>query len=427
MDSIPVILAPQDTESEGIFYGEDLHALTCPCAPCQTANEPLPPLSEEESAERWATFQADNAERKACLDARDWADGMAFWHKCLNAAEDAREFDDQDRRNFRHTLPIVVGAVSEIPAVLVRSDGETLLYEGRLNSIFGEPGMGKSWVALMAVIQALRSGARVAWWDHEDRPGTLAARLKALGAEELIGPNLVYVTPDLVEDPLEIAVMAQWLRRGDRPGLVVIDSVESAGCPTDSNNVGPWFNEHVDPFLDAGNGVLLLDHIPKRREDRPRGAIGSQHKLARLDGAGLYIDGKAWSKLEGGKVVLRNHKDRLGDLPAGLKQPVATVTVAHENDLLIWTIDPPDDDEDDLGEVTGNLLSAIADKGQEGVKGSTAIRGLVKAKGHKLLDKALADLISNGMVARRKEGRAFVYFATETGMDMSSDDDDSED
>ena len=70
-----------------------------------------------------------------------------------------------DRASLRHTLPIVAGEESEIPAVLRRSDGATLLYEGWLNSIFGEPGMAKSWVALMAVIQALRSGARVAWWD----------------------------------------------------------------------------------------------------------------------------------------------------------------------------------------------------------------------------------------------------------------------
>ena len=104
---------------------------------------------------------------------------------------------------------------------------------------------------------------------------------------------------------------------------------------------------------------------------------------------------------------------------------VAVVNVKHgAGGLLTYSIDPPDGEADeDLGEITDNLLEAIASHGQTGVTGSRAVRGLVKAKGRGTIDAALDELISNGMVARRKAGRAFVYYATNLGFDLASDDD----
>ena len=59
--------------------------------------------------------------------------------------------------------------LERMPSAFVRDDGETLLYEGVANTIFGEPSSGKSWIGLMAVIQQLRAGRRCLWWDNEDR------------------------------------------------------------------------------------------------------------------------------------------------------------------------------------------------------------------------------------------------------------------
>ena len=100
------------------------------------------------------------------------------------------------------------------------------------------------------------------------------------------------------------------------------------------------------------------------------------------------------------------------------------VEVTHDEDGgLIWSINPPDDDDDDQGELTGRLLEAIASHGQEGVKGSRAVRGLVKAKGRTAIDAALDELIASGMVVRRKVGKPYVYYATEIGQDLALDDD----
>ena len=68
-------------------------------------------------------------------------------------------------------------------AMLQRKDGATLLYDGRLNFLFGAPGGGKSWVALYCVHETLLRGRRAIYWDHEDTPGTLSRRSKLLGLD----------------------------------------------------------------------------------------------------------------------------------------------------------------------------------------------------------------------------------------------------
>ena len=431
------LLDDHDPDAEGNYIGDQLHALTCPCPDCaaEVARiDKLLALDERTDDQRYDDAIAAAEDREDRIEAKLYAEAMEFWTKVLAdaqaEADDLWFQDAYDRNSFKNTLPLVPGGASTIPALLTRSDGRTLLYEGRLNSLFGEPGLAKSWIALMACIEALQGGARVIWWDHEDRPDTIVTRLKALGAEVLIASeSFIYATPDLKDDKEEKASMAKWMGRGSRPGLMVLDSAESAGLATDSNDAAPWYKDHVNPFPDAGAGVLVLDHVPKRKLDRPRGPIGSQHKTARLSGAGLFLSGTPWTKDAPGKIYLANHKDRPGDLPAPLMKTVAVIEVYHGADgLLNWSINPPDPDDDDIGELTGNLLDAIAAKGQEGVKGSRAVRGLVKAKGRRAIDAALDELISNGMVARRKVGQTFVYFATENGLDMfAADDDDLED
>ena len=448
------------------------HSLTCPCEACAKWNADiqkrytLPPLTPEEEDEQEAATQARKAERLAREDARGAEAWRVFREKLdaqvsrdlaqkdhpeyesLMAAMDdedgdpdaARaalerygeiirdyrdllyreahpdEADTLDLASMQHTLPLVAGDGDNVPALLERSDGATLLYEGRLNSIFGEPGLGKSWMGAMTAIQAIGRGSRVIWWDHEDVPSTLATRLTALGAGELVeSKEIIFATPSLAEDRVEMAVMCQWMKRGRRPGLVVIDSVESAGLPTDSNNAAQWYEKRTDPFVHNGTSLLNLDHVPKRRDERPRGPIGSTHKNARLTGAALFLDGKPWTKREGGRVKLVNHKDKHGDLPAGLLKTVAIVEVTHSEDgKLIWAIRPPDAEDVAAEDVTLPLLEAIASHGKQGVRTWKAVRGLLKA-GHRVIDPALEDLMKMGFMAKGQDGNASVFVVTPEG------------
>ena len=317
------------------------------------------------------------------------------------------------------TRPITLSATPTAPALLTRDDGETLLYEGRLNSIFGEPGCGKTWLAVWAAAGAAKAGSRVWWWDFEDSPATLATRLQAAGAEDLIGrPDLIrFYVPDLIENESAMAEAVQWVTGGERPGLVVIDSCESAGLAPDSNDTRWWYERYVYPWYGVGETTtgLLVDHVPKRKEDRPAGPIGSQHKLAELKGAGLFMSGTAWTKSQPGSVTLINHKDRPGDLPAPKLKKVAVFNVTHNDDgAMAFHVLPPG--KDDGVDVTGDLLHEIAKLGTDGVTGSRKVRALLKAKGTDV-DAALEELKNMGFVDRVSAGRAWLYTATVEGME----------
>ena len=450
----PELLDANDPDAEGQCIGDELHSFSCPCRPCKAENDRVdllvkanrpktpeeidnwldrvckvrryavevdeawttwnPAVWREENIEKWEKLGYD-VPKLLALGSSPPLNEHDDW---IRARRQRREADAADLDSLHHTLPLVGGDTTPVPALLTRSDGQTLLYSGRLNSIFGEPSGGKTWVAIMAVIEAVRSGARVVFWDFDDRPSTLAARLTALGADDLIqGGQLLYATPGMVGDDGEMEAMCDWMGRGRRPGLVVIDSVEAAGLATDSNNAAPWFDAHTSPFLARDIGVLPLDHVPKRREDRPKGAIGSQHKRARISGAGLLLIGTPWTKKQGGTIKLVNHKDRLGDLPAPDNRTVAIITVTHgENGRLNYSIDAPSAEEN-TEDVTGLLLAAIAAQGPDGVRTKKNIRGLLTV-GHKKLDPALDDLLNNGWVRIEYDGKANIYRVTPEGEKM---------
>ena len=239
---IAQILDENNPDAEGSYVGDQLHAFTCPCKPCAEENSRIERLwaergDQRSEDERYESFKAAKAECQERIDAREWDEGMAVLNKWEDAAE--REYlhlDDPDypdleaamngddeaaskaameeysrrlalcraadeerqrdadtaarnfgldlkvRAAFRFTLPLVPGDASEIPPILTRSDGATLLYEARLNSIFGEPSMCKTWIGVMAVIEALRAGGKVLFWDFDDRPSTLVTRPYEVGS-----------------------------------------------------------------------------------------------------------------------------------------------------------------------------------------------------------------------------------------------------
>ena len=305
---------------------------------------------------------------------------------------------------------------ARLPAIMERSDNETLLYAGKLNSIFGIPGAGKSWVAAIAIDCAVALGGNVIYWDFEDSPQTFKRRTMMLGFDPLQHPDAFkYLKPPLANNPTAIAEAQSWLQGAPDPvfSLVVIDSAESAGCPSDGADVAPWFESHVQPWRDADAGVLLLDHVPKQREDRPRGAIGSQHKLARIDGAALAVSGAPWTKRTGGYITLTLHKDRGGDLPVPHGKHAAVIKGTYtDGHAFGYTIEAAEEADDE--DLNSTLLEALVDKGRDGVTGKRAMRGLVQGKGT-AIDAAIQDLEDAGLIVKSKAGQADNFKATEAG------------
>ena len=302
-------------------------------------------------------------------------------------------------------------------AMMQRKDGATLFYDSKLNFLFGTPGSGKSWVSLWCIHETLLRGRRAAYWDHEDTPNTLNRRSKLMGldlADFWRDGQFKYLRPGLDGSTLAMAEAMAWVKEGDGPTLIVIDSAESAGCPSDGTDVAPWLAKIVQPFLDAGCTVLVLDHVAKRKEGRALGPIGSQHKLARIDGAALFVSGVPRTQKTDGYLVLRNDKDRHGQLPAPIGKAVARLIGTHEGDTLNMSIVAPET-EDNIEEAYIPTLQALADAGPDGVHGQQAMRDLVVGRGSQR-DKTIGDLVTLGFILKTR-GKKVHYSITALGLE----------
>ena len=350
-----------------------------------------------------------------------------------------RRADSSDERDSEAAITVPEGStladftmpwddkvdLTPLPALLKRQDGATILYAGKLNWLFGIPGSGKSWVAIIAANEAILCGGRVLIMDYEDSKATFQRRAALIGLNPALhADNMIYAAPGLTDSPTARAEAQQWLADAmdASMSLVVIDSAESSGCPSDGLNVNPWIQRMVQPWRDVGTGVLVIDHQPKRSEDRPLGPIGSQRKLAAVDGAALECSGLPWTKAKAGKIILANHKDRGGDLDAAVRKALAvivgTYTGEGEARAFGYTIEQPEQQED-VASLSVQILDAVIDAGTAGIGSLTKLRRMVKGKGA-VIDATIEELIRAGYLLQTKHGQANIYTATDAGIQWIS-------
>lgn len=222
------------------------------------------------------------------------------------------------------------------PEILTRSDGACLFYKGRINALYGESGSGKSWVAMEAAAQVLNDGGSVLYVDLEDHPGSVAARMMALGvSRETLVERFVYVSPLLAwSDGAAHQIVTLMTKR--KIVLAVVDSTGEAMAldgaePNSDDDTARWFRQVPRTMAKTGAAVVLLDHVPKAA-DAPRGfAIGSQRKRAAVDGLSLRVEVTvAPAKGIDGGLRLIVAKDRGGMFQHGKK--VADVTIRDSAD-----------------------------------------------------------------------------------------------
>ena len=321
-----------------------------------------------------------------------------------------RENTDKQRKGQLSeylTLMTEVEGMAGLNAAYVRSDGVALIPEGKVSSIIGDVSTCKTWILLDIARWIAGRGGRVLWWDFEDSKETLLDRCAAIGfgPDEGLG-NIGFVPPALADDPGVVKQAALWVQQGEVPGLVVIDALSSAGCPSDGSDISPWWDAHVKPF-GKSQTVVLGDHRPKRTEDRAPGGIGSVHKRSFLTGVLLLADGKPWTKDDDGRITLINQKDRHSILPNGLYKPVASVVGKHVDSVLVITVEPPTDRERgaDLRE---RVVNALTLSEPTGIRTVTTLAKAVGCK-RQALDKLLPELIEGGVVEKVLDGKADVY------------------
>ena len=137
----------------------------------------------------------------------------------------------------------------ELPTMLKRSDGKCLIYPGRLHSIYGEPGHGKTWVSLYLVRERIEAGETVAYMDYDEDDGgkSMAMRLLSLGVNpDLVSKYLRYMNPQgMGTGQLAWLKLKQQLKEW-QPSLVVVDTmapalVELGLNEKDNSEVGAWY------------------------------------------------------------------------------------------------------------------------------------------------------------------------------------------
>lgn len=234
------------------------------------------------------------------------------------------------------------------PDLLERADGQHLAYMGKINSLFGESGSGKTWVALLACAQAIWAGNGAVFIDLEDSPTSVAERMLLLGVtrDELF-TRFAYIRPT---DPSAHGVVDELAHvetaiAAVGATVVVIDSLGEAMSldavkPNEDDAVAWWHMRVARRIAALGPAVILLDHIVKSREAPELFAIGSQRKRAAIDGHAMRVDTlEPFSRDKGGKLKLTSAKDRHGMFSRG--QVVGEMTFSASPNGLDAHLVPP--------------------------------------------------------------------------------------
>lgn len=211
------------------------------------------------------------------------------------------------------------GLEPERPTVCEAFPSRFLLYRGRINEIHGEPGIGKTNIALCMAISVMNAGGTVLYLDPEDNPAGIGSRLLQLGCSRQSLLELFKYVHN--PEPGDYFRLHAWTR-DNGPVLVILDGIAEALAAEQLNedvagDVLDFFRRQLRPFVAAGGAVLIADHVAKNKETRGRFARGTSAKLGRIDGVSYEVRlVKAYSRETEGSVRLVVAKDRCGGVGA---------------------------------------------------------------------------------------------------------------
>lgn len=336
---------------------------------------------------------------------------------------------------------------------LQRADGVALFYAGLVHWVYGESESGKSWVCLIAAARVLMDTGRVLFVDYESDPGAIVGRLRALGVPtDAIAAGLTYVRPEtscrrepvafkeLLEQSYDVAVV---------DGVTIGLGLEG-GATNDTDDVSGWTRRIPLRIARAtGAAVACVDHVTKDKDGRGRFPVGSQAKLAAIDGAGFLVEPTSAIRPGAvGEIVMRVAKDRPGGVRAHAgewrqgdrTQEAARITLDATDPaaLTVTVVGPevkPGGSEGGGGKFTPTFYMERVSRflsTTEGEVSTKAIETEVDGRAD-MIRKALGELALLGYVSRRQGPRNAVLYShvkrytdlvREANDEVLSDDDD---
>ena len=172
------------------------------------------------------------------------------------------------------------------------------LVRGSTTLLFGEPGVGKSTLALMSLRQLSLSGTKVLLIAAEESPSQVAQRARRLGD---IPSGLEVASTTSVD-------AAEDLLRARRPGLCVIDSISAMHDESLSSVAGsvPQVRHAAERLCTAaketGSSLVLVGHVTKD------GELAGPRTLEHLVDTVIRIEGDRYGTLR----FIRALKHRFG-------------------------------------------------------------------------------------------------------------------
>jgi hypothetical protein len=247
---------------------------------------------------------------------------------------DADHVEQVRERSSWYPKPLDLEGEIEVPApeFLSRNDGHRLFYRGKINALLGESESGKTWVALLAVKQALEIEQKVIYLDFEDSGKGILARLRSLGLDDAKFTNFTYANPDqnlTLEERIDLVDALAEIQ----PELIIVDGVNAAmtllNLELTSNRDATFFSQQLlKPLAGSGACVVTIDHVPKSKDNRGNYAIGAQAKRADINGCAIAVEVTLpFGRGMNGELNLKVTKDRPGAVRENSKEAKFAGTV----------------------------------------------------------------------------------------------------
>ena len=315
-----------------------------------------------------------------------------------------------------------VGIGEKHPALLTRDDGETILYAHCFNWVAGRWAGGKSWIGLIAAINA----PRTLYWDSRTSRRRSVSERSCLARSAMCrtttcsgthAATTCWPTTATASTPNGSTLP----KRSTGSATASSSSTRSArqAVRWTAADVRPWIRDYIEPWRkNAAPTIVVIDHLAKAK-DRAPGPIGSQHRAAASDGAVLSISGRdCWNKNgDDRQITIVLEKDRHGELPATAGRAVATIRGTWWDGGFAYTIIKPKDTtaspDDDLHR---QLLEAIGSAEGGTILYANGIRKAVGGCGHgaRLAAERLAQA---GLIEKIRHGKGWAYTITMVGED----------